>query len=165
LRAKRDMERERKIPHEEDIEDMDWNSKGELAYLESISQNDVEWDKVGHTGNWPQRATNLRFRYPGKHKVLHQKAMKHPSAQEECYKRLREKDSLTCTEPPCPKEIFYKDAVRRELAWQICSTAQDDILKEYERKIALLDSPKSAQRPEGKQGFQMKMKGGIIRRL
>lgn len=157
ISQKRFTERKESIPHDETIHRNSQEQSGSVAYLYAIDQKGTMWEKPGHTGNIRQRETNLRYVYPGKFTLLHEKYMKHPEAQEECYKRLREANKITCTQSPCPTEIFYSDddPISREKAWEICSRKQDEAEREFSEFQQL---QKQQKKPEGLQGFEFRTK-------
>jgi hypothetical protein len=168
LYEKRQTEKKLQLPHDEDIEGLDFDNEQptDLAYLYEIEQNDKKWNKPGHTGNLRARATNLRYMYPGKMKLLHKKEMSHPEAQEECYKRLQHDNLIECTESPCPQEIFYQeDPQTRELAWDICSRKQDEAMEEFRQTLASKGVQKVSKKKPGMQGFTMRTKRGGTKRL
>lgn len=128
--------------------------KGDLAYLWKLKQNNQNWLKDGHSGALSNRIVNLQFRYPGDWELLKSKIMTHPSAQEECYKRLMKMHKIKCTKAPCPTEIFYDDE-DSDLAWDTCSEGQDEILHNFlERRLKVnAQGPRNLRLPEGHQGF------------
>jgi hypothetical protein len=155
--------RENKIPLSPKV-DLMTLPKGELAYLFNIKQNENDWLKPGHTAYLPGRITNLQFQYPGQFSLLQSKRMNHSAAQEECFKRLAEEHLISCSQAPCPEEIFYKD-FDQDLAWKVCSEGQDEILQKYKTALLEHNTPSShaPRMPEGSQGFAFRTKNGIKR--
>ena len=79
---------------------------GNITYFDLIIQHGMTFYKVGHTKQGRIRLVNLRGDYPGKHQYAKVIRIHENVALEEIIKAISERWMISCSKPPCPKEII-----------------------------------------------------------